>query len=530
MRRLAALLARRDAAAILALVAGAAAALAFPPFGFLPGLFGYGVLMLLLDAADGARLLGSGFWRGWLAGTAFFLASTWWISEAFYVDATKHGWQAPFAVGLIAAGLGLFWGLAGLLYRVAAPTGPLRVLVFAGAFCIAEWLRGHILTGFPWNLAGSTWAAGSAPSQAASLIGAYALSWVTVAIAAAPALLLDPGPRRGSLVAVTAAALTFAGLYAFGTARLAHTLAPSPAAPVIRVVQANVKEQPTYTAARFAEIVQDYVRLTAEPAARTPDVVVWPEGAIPDPFDDYLAPGTWTRVAISGALRPGQSLIAGGYRIGGTPAAPSYFNSLIVLRRQATDLALTGLYDKHRLVPFGEYLPFATLLRPLGIDKLVNVGDGFTPGPRPAPIQPAGLPPVQPLICYESLFPRLARGPAAARAQWIVNVSDDAWFGRSYGPLQHLNLARYRAIEQGLPIVRATPTGVSAIIDAYGRILPGVELRQGQVGVIDSPLPAALKPTLYEQFGDLAYAFLLGISVTWAIVGWSTHRQFRQKE
>jgi apolipoprotein N-acyltransferase len=517
--------------AALSLAAGLAAALAFPPFGVLPGLLGYGLLMGLCDRAAEPRPIRSAFWRGWLAGTAFFLVATWWVFEAFQVDAANQGWMAPFAVALLAAGLGLFWGAAGAAYRWLNPQGPLRLLVFAGAFCLLEWVRGHLLTGFPWDLAGESWRAGSAPSQAAALMGAYALSWVTVAIFAAPALLFDATRGRAHTLALALAVLALAGLYSYGAIRLAHPAQPAPNAPVVRVVQANVDERPTYDADAVRDIFGRYLRLTVLPAARAPDIVIWPEGAIPAAANDYLAERSWTRAAIAGALKPGQSLLQGAYRVAGTPQAPLYYNTLIALRADPGGLRDTGLYDKFRLVPFGEYLPLDSLLSRLGIKKLVHVGDGFSSGPPPRPIAPQGVPPVQPLICYESLFPGFARQGArlGGRPAWIVNVSDDAWFGRTYGPLQHLNLASYRAIEEGLPIVRATPTGVSAVIDAYGRIAPGKVLGQGAMGVIDAPLPPALSPTPFSRWGESLFAAMMALSAAAATFGLALPGRWRKK-
>jgi len=521
------LLDRRGMAAVASLIAGAGTALAFPPFGFLPGLLGYAVLLSAFDAADPARPLRSAFWRGWLAGAVFFLISTWWVAEAFFVDPEKHGWQAPFAVAGMAGGLGLFWGLVGLGYRLLKPAGPLRVLAFAGVFCLVEWLRGHVLTGFPWDLAGESWQAGSAPSQAASLVGAYGLSWITVAASALLGLAVDrESDRRVRIAALGASVLIVGGLYAYGAWRLSDTPRAAPNAPVVRVVQANVEEAAEYSQARFQDILETYVALTRRPAARRPDIVVWPEGAIPDALDDYLSPTAWTRDAIAAALTPGQTLMVGGYRIGGPPSAPHYYNSMLALRASGGGgLRPTAVYDKYRLVPFGEYLPFASVLKPIGFDKLVQVGDGFTPGPAPAPISPAGVPRVQPLICYESLFPGFTRaGARAGRAAWIVNVSDDAWFGRTYGPVQHLNLASYRAIEEGLPIVRATPTGISAVIDAYGRVLPGARLDHGARGVIDAPLPPALADTAFARVGEMLFWLMVVISLLSAIIGRITSR------
>jgi apolipoprotein N-acyltransferase len=186
-----------------------------------------------------------------------------------------------------------------------------------------------------------------------------------------------------------------------------------------------------------------------------------------------------------------------------------YFNTLVAFRRDAETLRVAGYYDKHRLVPFGEFMPLGKLAGKLGIRSLVHMPDDFTAGPAPKPLIVEGVPPVQPLICYEALFPRLAHGP---RPKWILNVSNDAWFGQGSGPLQHLNIASYRAIEEGLPIVRATPTGVSAIIDAQGRILRDKALGLGAFGVIDARLPDPAAPTLYSRLGDSLFAGLLGLS------------------
>jgi apolipoprotein N-acyltransferase len=516
---------------LLALAAGALAAAAYPPFGFLPGLAAYGLLMRLWDTADAKRPLRSAFWRGWLAGLAFFFIATWWVFEAFQVNAKEQGWMAPFAVALLAAGLGLFWGGAGLLYRWLKPEGPPRVLVLAGVFSLFEWLRGHVLTGFPWDLAGETWAAGSAPSQAASLVGAYGLGWITVSATAALWLAFESGDRRRARIGAGLGAAAILVLYGYGLTRLAHAAKVAADAPVVRVVQADEHEQPTYSMDDLRAIVARYVALTAQPTrqphGRAPDIIVWPEGAIPDSDNEILAPDTWTLTAISGALKPGQSLVMGGYRVQDGPNGPLYFNAVVTLGQTAGGLVQTGQYDKHRLVPFGEYMPFDAVMGRLGIKQLVHVGDGFSTGPRPAPISPAGLPPVQPLICYESLFPGLARDGAATggRARWIVNVSDDAWFGRTYGPLQHLNLASYRAIEAGLPIVRATPTGISAVIDAYGRAAPAARLGQDELGVLDQPLPPALAPTPFVRFGEVFFYLMMVLSALVAVRGQITPRR-----
>jgi len=497
----------------LALLAGLAAALAHPPFGILPGLLGYAVLLWLLDTIDGPRPLRSAFLRGWLMGLSYFALSTWWIAEAFMVDAANQGWMAPFAVAAMAAGMALFWGLGAVLYRLIRPAGVRRVLVFAGAFALLEWTRGHILTGFPWNLPGETWRAGSAVSQFAGVVGAYGLTWVTLAIAAAPAVWRDG--RRGR-IAVGAAAVALAGLFVGGALALSRPpSAPGPALTV-RVVQADIPQESKWDAQRFAQIVQAYVSLTAKPYAGKPaDIVVWPEGALPLAINDYMVPGSWVRQDIVAALRPGQLMLLGGYRYEGPPDKPVYYNSLVALRRTADDVVVVGIYDKHRLVPFGEYLPADALMTRIGFKSMAHLGDGFATGPKPAPLRVAPDLLVQPLICYESLFPRLAKPVPGVRA--IVNVSNDAWFGVTSGPLQHLNLASYRAIETGLPLIRATPTGVSALIDARGRILPGARLKLGESGVIDGKVSEVGSPTLFSKLGHWPFGLLLLVSFLAAI-------------
>ena len=494
----------------LALLAGLAAALAHPPFGVLPGLLGYALLMWRLDAIEGPRPLRAAFARGWLAGLAYFGLGTWWIGEAFLVDAAHQGWMAPFAVTAMAGGLALFWGLAALLYRLIRPPGVRRVLVFAGTFAALEWARGHVLTGFPWNLPGETWKAGSAPSQAAALVGAYGLTWITLAIAAAPAVWRDG--QRGR-IAIGAAVAGLVALYAGGAAHIALTPRGDPHAPTsVRIVQADIEQSVKWDADHFAQVVEAYVSLTARPYAgdKPADIVIWPEGALPAAINDYLAPGTWVRQAIVAALQPGQLLLIGGYRYEGSFDKPIYYNSLIALRRTQTDLEAVGVYDKHRLVPFGEYLPMDAFLTKLGVKSLTHLGDSFATGPRPAPLRVSSELIVQPLICYESLFPGLAKPDARVRA--LVNVSNDAWFGATSGPLQHLNLASYRAIETATPIIRATPTGVSALIDARGKIVPGARLNLGETGVIDGILPQKGTITPFSRLGDSLFILMMLLS------------------
>jgi apolipoprotein N-acyltransferase len=495
--------------------------LAHPPFGVIPGLLGYALLLLVADAPTG-RPGREAFLRGWLAGVGYFAIGVWWVAEAFLVDAKAHGWMAPFALILLSGGLALFWGLGVMAYRLTRARGVLRVLVFAGTLSLAEWLRGNVLTGFPWNLPGETWKAGSAISQTAAVAGVYGLTWITLVLAAAPAVLFDSTRRRTRFLAVALAAVSVAGLYGFGATRLAvaHTDAPG---PLIRLVQANIDQKEKWRPENLEMVFSTYETLTRE-RKRTdvvPEVVIWPEGALPAVIDELLAPGSRYVRRFEDMLAPGQTLLLGANRMQpGANGEVDYFNSLIALRREPGSLRVTGVYDKHRLVPFGEFLPLGRIATRIGFRSLVHMPEDFAAGPPPRPLRPVGLPPLQPLICYEALFPRIAgevAGGAGLRPEWILNVSNDAWFGETSGPLQHLNLASYRAIEEGLPMVRVTPTGVSAVIDAHGRTLPGARLGLSKIGVIDQPLPPPLKPTLYSRYGELGFAVMLLVSTVIAL-------------
>lgn len=499
----------------LALLAGLAAGLAHPPFGFLPGLLGYALLLAVIDG-ESPRPLRSAFFRGWLAGVGYFAVGVWWITEPFMVDAKEQGWMAPFALVLMAGGLAAFWGAAAALYRAARPRGLGSVLVFAGCLAGFEWLRGHVFTGFPWDLPGETWRAGSPPSQAAALVGAYGLTWITLALAASPAVLVQPIGWRARAVALAAAALGLAGLYGYGAHRLQTAVAPQPGAPMVRVVQANIDQKDKWKPENLKLVFDTYVDLTKRPSATPPAIVIWPEGALPAVIDELVAPASPYAPLLRDVVAPGQTLVMGANRAEvGRDGVARYFNSLVAFRREGDELRVTGVYDKHHLVPFGEYMPAAEFATKIGFRSLVHMPDDFTAGPPSQPIAPWGVPAVQVLICYEALFPGVTRSGAARaglRSAWILNISNDAWFGQGSGPLQHLNIASYRAIEEGLPIVRATPTGVSAVIDAYGRVRPGARLGLGSLGVIDAPLPPVAEITAFSRFGDRGFGVMLLLS------------------
>lgn len=507
-------------AALMGLLLG----LAQPPFGFLPGLLVYSVLLWSLDQDLGPKPLRRAFAIGWWAGFLYFLVGCFWVAEAFLVDASNQGWMAPFAVCLLPGGIALFWGAAFAAYRKLV-SGPLtghwsRWLVFAGLFCLFEWLRGTILTGFPWNPAGATWKAGSAVSQLAALFGVYGLSLFTVTLFASPAVSRREQGLKGLWPVAVSALILVAGL-GFGAVRLATTEV-APTQTWIRIVQPNIGQRAKWSEGALLRVMRDYVAYSRAHAGREilqavtkrdrkpyPDVIVWPEGALPDAAENLLDPQSETANLFAGLLQPDQILLWGAYhRAVDEENALVWRNSLLALSRDESGTNYQVVYSKFKLVPFGEFLPFESVLESLGVKELAHVGDGFSPGPRTRPVEVEGLPPFLPLICYEGLFPALANGErpsssAPLRPSWIVNISNDAWFGPTTGPVQHLNLSSYRAIEEGLPMVRSTPTGVSAIIDPLGRIVEGSEIRIGQSGFRDVLLPEAVSFAPYTLWRHL---------------------------
>lgn len=519
---------RRWAAAF---AAGAASVLALPPIHFLPILFlTFPVLVWLLDGVDAdrggrapvsrRRLLRASAAIGWWFGFGYFLFGLYWIGFAFMVEADKFAVFMPFAVVALPAGLSLFTAAAAMLARLVWLPGYGRVAMLAVLWTIFEWLRGHVLTGFPWNLIGESFTSSTALMQWASVTGAYGLSLIALLIVAAPAA-FDPRPalpdrqRAGARAGIVlcGAAAVLALLWAGGAARLglsAPDPAPGPDTVMLRLVQPNIAQTEKWKPERRLAILGEFLRMSAAPTAASPQglgsrsIVVWPESALAI----FLAREPYVLSAISRILPPGALLITGSVR--GEPGPESlpgqlqyFYNSLYVVDSQGR---IISTYDKFHLVPFGEYLPFHHWLERIGLKKLTKLQGSFDTGPGPVTLSLPGAPSVSPLICYEIIFPgEVVSG--SERPAWIVNVTNDAWFGTSSGPYQHLSQARLRAVEQGLPVARAANTGISALIDPYGRIV--AERALNTAGVIDAALPVALAPTLYARFGDWILLLML---------------------
>ncbi len=500
---------------LAAMVAGAVGALALPPLFILPAL--PVVLVVLLWLLDGVlsrpRQHRAAFWLGWCFGFGHFVAGLYWIANALLVDAERFGWLAPIAVAGLSAYFALYPALA-VLAAARAPAGLARIIALAAAWTLAEYLRGIVFTGFPWNPLGSVLAVHPALMQGAALGGAFALSFFVVLVAALPATLGGAnalgrtGARRW--YPTLAAGALFAFAFAGGALRLAGTPTVLPEgtagadAPRLRIVQGAIpqaiKWRPELTRQHFGI----YLRLSRDPlpdGGPVPHVVIWPETAVPAIYNgasDFIR-------AVAQAVPPDGLVVTGVVRR--DPPAPSgapgaLWNSVIAVDGSGHLLAR---YDKHHLVPFGEYVPLARF-NPL--PKLTEGRVDFSAGPGPVTLALPGLPPLSPLVCYEAIFPGAVTAPGGPRPGLLLNVTNDAWFGRASGPYQHLVAAQMRAVEEGLPLVRAANTGISALIDPYGRVLASLGL--GQRGALDVTVPPALTAPPFGRFGNLPILVLAG--------------------
>ncbi|SDK95656.1 apolipoprotein N-acyltransferase [Aliiruegeria lutimaris] len=450
-------------------------------------------------------------WRGWAFGTGYFAGGLFWIVEPFLVDLPRHGWMAPFALVFLAGGLALFWAAA---FGLAARFGRRRVLRIGWLVLLltgAEILRSFLFTGFPWVLIGHIWI-GAPQMQFAALAGAHGLTLFTLIAAAMPALF---GARRAVLGVIAGAAL--ASLPAgYGHFRLPPgPVVPAEPAQVIRLVQPNAPQHEKWDPDLVPLFYQRQLDLTSVdpvPGQKRPDVIIWPETSIP-----WLLQYAEPAFAEMAEAAQGAQILVGLQK---QSAEGAWFNTMAVL---APDGTVEDSYDKHHLVPFGEYMPLMHVFARWGVFGLAaNETGGYTAGPGPALLNLGTAGQVLPLICYEAIFPNdIARAPG--RADWLVQITNDAWFGQVAGPWQHLALARLRAVEQGLPMLRAANTGISAAIDPYGRVIAALPM--GRAGKLDVVLPAPLAPTFYAQHADLPVFLFLAV-LFFSLVAFSRKTHF----
>lgn len=503
--------------ALIAFGAGAISALALSPTDLWPVLFlTFPVLVWLVDGAAAGRLGGvpSAFVAGWWFGFGYFLAGLYWIGHAFLVDAKTFGWMLPFAVVALPAGMAIYTGLGLAFARIIWVRGPVRILSLAVALTVIEWLRGHLFTGFPWNTYGYALTGSLTMAQAASLVGIWGLTFTALAVFTTPALFADDRadtPRPW--LAVLSAFVVIGALFAYGSLRLARTPTELISDVRLRIMQPNLQQDEKFNYMARHEVMKRYLALSDRPTGpqstgvRDVTHLIWPESAFPF----FLTREAEALAQIAELLPQGTVLITGAIRAPepapGAPMSHAY-NSVYVIDH---DGSVLSVYDKVHLVPFGEYLPFQNFLERIGLQQITKVQGGFIPGTRRRALDVPRAPRFLPLICYEIIFPGQAV-PSGERPRWLLNLTNDGWFGTSSGPYQHLQQARVRAIEEGLPVVRAANTGVSAVIDPVGRIIKSLPL--GTEGVLDSPLPQPIGRTIYVRAGDGIAGMMLGIALT----------------
>jgi apolipoprotein N-acyltransferase len=495
----------------VAFVGGAAGALAMPPVNLPLALIVPMTLAVWLIDGSVDRAEGGGqFWAslraafgvGWWWGFGYFVAGLWWLGSAFLVDADKFAWALPFGVLALPAGLALFPALGFALARLIWRPDATRALALAVGVGFSEWLRCVALTGFPWNEFGMALGANLELAQIASIVGLHGLTLLSVAIFAAPATLWTETRRAWWPTAL--ASLALAMIFAFGVSRVAAP--PSATLPNVklRLMQPNISQGGDFSPANGQAIVQQYLalsdRATSPTSSSVADVthLIWPESAFPF----LLARDGAALAAISEFLRGGTTLLTGAARLDENDHSDGrrhFFNSILTLDRRGLR---AERYDKRHLVPFGEYLPFGRWFERFGVTQFVHMPGGFDPGSGDDRLHVPGLPTARALICYEAIFPN-ERGEKLDDSdppRWMLNVTDDAWFGLTAGPYQHFAEARLRAIETGLPLARAANTGISAVVDGRGRILAQAPL--GAEAVVDSALPEPLAPTWQRRWGS----------------------------
>lgn len=504
---------------VLAVVAGAVTALALAPFDLAPvAFFTIPIFIWLIDGSVPPE--GTGILRrlrpaaavGWWFGFGYFAAGLWWLGASFLVGGDEFVLLLPFGVIALPAVLAILWALGAAFARLLWTDGWPRILIFAVVMTLVEWLRGHVFTGFPWNAFGYALMPTPAFMQAASLVGVWGITLLAFLVFASPVLLAKSGEtNRGQLVAFAAIGLLLLADIAFGLARLRAAPDEVVEGVRLRLVQASIPQAVKNDPRQRGTMLQRHIDLSRSPGIGAITHMIWPETAIPY----ILTESPEVLAAIADMLDPGTVLIAGAPRADtapfGTPRA--VMNSVLVIDDAGT---IIDAYDKVHLVPFGEYLPLKDVLEALGLRQLIALPGGFAAGTERRSMSVGSAPPFIPLICYEIIFPAEVL-PPGHRPAFMLNVTNDAWYGDTPGPRQHFQQSVVRAVEEGLPLVRSANNGISAIVDSYGRVSARLDLNE--VGVVDGELPASLPATLYSRLGDLVPGVLVAVLAFIAAVG-----------
>jgi apolipoprotein N-acyltransferase len=500
----------------IACLAGWIGALALPPFSIVVLIaVPMTVAVWLVDGTSARaedRSLAAGlrasFGAGWWMGFGYFVGGLWWVGSAFLVDADRFVWALPLGVVVLPAYLALFPAIGFALARLLWSVGSMRIFALAFAMGVSEWARGLLFTGFPWNDFGMALGGNLTLAQVASLVGLHGLTFLSIAIFAAPATLRRDEAGRLPFAPITVAVLALALIAGFGTFRVSAPASATVPGVRLRLLQPNISQGASFAPENKDSILRLYLAMSdrrtdsGAGGVRSVTHLIWPESAFPF----ILSRDPQAIDVIAGVLSGGAKLITGAARVEERGNdEPSYYNSIEVLDR---DGLRRERYDKQHLVPFGEYVPFEKVLEKVGVTQFVQAPGGFAPGSGPRLLNIPGLPTAIPLICYEAIFP-VEIGDAisgAIRPDWMLNVTDDAWFGLTPGPHQHYAQARLRAIELGLPLVRDANSGVSAVVDGFGREVAAAPL--GAQAVLDAALPQPLPPTWQSRLGSIGAGFI----------------------
>jgi apolipoprotein N-acyltransferase len=486
----------------IAFLVGALLAAALPPVDLTPVVFIAFPLYLWLD--EGSETPFASARLGFVFAVGHFTAGLYWISAALFIDISRYWPMLPFAVFGVPLVLSCF--LAVCLYVAALARNRFKlpgwasVCLFAVAWSASEWLRGHLFTGFPWNLIGYVWAGGFpgaiAMLQSTAVFGVYGLGFVTVLAASLLALLGTPlltpqTPLRRAMPLIVAAILIL--VPAAGGALRLHLAPPAETNVWLRLVQPSIAQTAKWDPAEAEANFHRLTELSTAPTTHQLAAVIWPEAAA----TFFLERDAAHRAEVAAVAPAGGYAITGALR--GAPSAgplSEVWNSIEIIDAEAK---IVARYDKAHLVPFGEYMPLSDVLP---LKKFTPAAIDLSAGPGPQTLSLARLPPFSPLICYEAIFPD-AVVDNDDRPAWLLNVSNDAWYGRSAGPYQHFAMARTRAVEEGLPLVRVANNGISGVTDAKGRVIARTNL--DAIGYADIALPAAGAPTLYFYLGDWTF-------------------------
>ncbi len=510
--------------ALLAFLAGAFGVLALPPFGFFAALFvSFTLLVWLLDGVGGGPVarLRNAFGIGWMFGWGYFIAGLWWLGHALMIDADEFAWALPLAVLGLPAFLALYYGLAAMVARLFWSDGMGRIAALAFGFGLGEWLRSFLATGFPWNAVGYGIMPLPLMMQSAHLVGLFGMSALAVFVFSAPALLAT---RRGLVPGAAIAIALFATHLGYGAYALNAPETPAKGGEItVRLVQPRIDQAQKLDDSARDAVFAEHLKLSTQPlkeGEKRPDIIIWPETSVP-----YILTQNHDALSrIGDMLEPGQVLLAGAVRAEdmGPGIEPRYYNSIYVIDDAGQ---IIGASDKVHLVPFGEYLPFEELWQMLGVDQAIaDMPGGFSAAARRALLTlPNGLL-LYPLICYEAIFPDEVTGDIA-RADVILNVTNDAWFGNTPGPYQHFQQARVRAVEEGRPLIRDANNGISAFVDAKGRIVTGLDF--DVKGVIQSTVGGKLNVKLDDAARSLYFWLIMAVLAVVALgarIGFSSRR------